>query len=89
MARRKKRFSAVATRPSRGSQFKPRRFNIAASVMRKGKQYAAVACPKFVGAKSLSPTRYRNVLNRCGNGLGGTPTEAVKRALTDLSRKLK
>lgn len=88
MARRKKRFGAVATRPGRGPQYHPRRFSVAVSVMRKGKSYMSVACPKFTPS-SRRPTSMRSALNRCGNSEGRTPTEAVKGALSALARKLK
>lgn len=93
MARRKKRFGAVATRPTRGTKFTPKRFSVAVSVMRTGREYSAVACPKL----RLSPANRANMtrasnranLHRCGNGRGGTPTAATKAALVALSRKLK
>lgn len=91
MARRKKRFGAVATRPGRGASYKPRRFVMSASVMRtktgSRSQYAAVVCPKLRSIRERALTR--GALKRCGNGMGATPTEAIKRALAHLSRTLK
>lgn len=96
MARRKRkarRFGAVAMRPGRGASYRPKRFVMSASVMRtkggggRNAQYAAVVCPKLRSIRERAITR--GALKRCGNGLGSSPTEALKRALAHLSRTLK
>lgn len=92
MARRKKRFGAVATQPWKGAAYKPRRFSIGVSVMRmkgiasKG-HYVAVACPKLRSVRERA--RNRANLRRCGNAQGLTPTDAVNKALRKLAAKLK